>query len=205
MSFFDDDEFDEAALAQLDAIEASASQASQAAPIAIPAAPIAASSAAPGAAPAAAPVKFPDDGGALLSSLTKYYGFDSFRGEQEKIVRAVLAGRDAAAYWATGVGKSLCYQLPALHSQKMVVVVTPLISLMQDQVVKLNNTVGRGEREIAQFLGSMQSDSSVERRALAGEFLLLYVTPEKVLRKPWSARRLQLDPPPPGPAHLSCP
>jgi ATP-dependent DNA helicase RecQ/Werner syndrome ATP-dependent helicase len=92
----------------------------------------------------------------------------------------VLEGRDAAVFWATGNGKSLVYQVPALHTRKTAVVVTPLISLMQDQVNKLNATAGRGERVLAAFLGSAQRDSTVEPRALRGDFPLVYVSPEKL-------------------------
>jgi len=90
-------------------------------------------------------------------------------------------------FWATGKGKSLCYQIPALaaHSQmhpacrqeQVVIVVSPLISLMQDQVHKIN---GLGEDTLANYLGSGQTDTSVEARALKGEFCLLYITPEKL-------------------------
>ena len=73
--------------------------------------------------------------GALQATMRRCYGFDSFRTGQLGAVRAVLAGHDAAVFMATGSGKSLCYQLPALHAPgSTVVVVSPLISLMEDQV-----------------------------------------------------------------------
>tara|TARA_R110002050_G_scaffold152362_2_gene279794 strand:- start:192 stop:557 length:366 start_codon:yes stop_codon:yes gene_type:complete len=75
----------------------------------------------------------------------------------------LLVGRDVEVYWATGAGKSLVYQLPPLHTGKVALVCSPLISLMQDQCHRLNNTVGasRGNYHLACFLGSAQSDFQV--------------------------------------------
>jgi ATP-dependent DNA helicase RecQ len=73
----------------------------------------------------------------LLRILHSIFGLDDFRHGQEEIVRAVLEGRDVLAVMATGSGKSLCYQLPAVFAGKRCVVVSPLISLMNDQVAKL--------------------------------------------------------------------
>lgn len=74
-------------------------------------------------------------------------------------------------------GKSLCYQLPPLYLNQTAIVISPLISLMEDQVAKLN---GRSGIEIAAYLGSSQRNSTIETRALNGEFRLIYVTPEKL-------------------------
>ena len=106
---------------------------------------------------------------------------DKFRDGQSAVVQAALAGQDVAVFWATGRGKSICYQLPALHSGRTAIVVSPLISLMTDQVERLNNTVGRGERQVAAFLGSAQLDPTIERRALDGAFPLVYMSPEKLM------------------------
>eukprot|EP00039_Didymoeca_costata_P003136 m.65381 g.65381 ORF g.65381 m.65381 type:complete len:678 (+) comp11733_c0_seq1:140-2173(+) len=107
------------------------------------------------------------------------WGFSEFRGEQKKVCEAVLAGRDCCVYWATGQGKSLCYQVPGIASKKIVVVVSPLISLMEDQCVRLNNTLPGSH--VAAFLGSAQIDPNVEHEALElGLYNFVYITPEKI-------------------------
>lgn len=120
-----------------------------------------------------------NDTESLTKSLEHFFGHAQFRDGQEEVLKSVLSGRDTAVFWATGCGKSLCYQLPALHVQRMVVVVSPLISLMQDQVRRINFTAGRG-KPIATFLGSAQRNRDEEQRALRGEFKLVYVSPEKL-------------------------
>lgn len=116
----------------------------------------------------------------LESTLSKYFGHAKFRGGQLSVIQAAIVERkDSAVFWATGRGKSMCFQIPSLHTKKITLVVSPLISLMKDQVYKLNGL--RLGKDLATFLGSGQTDPSMERAALQGEYLLVYVTPEKLL------------------------
>ena len=116
----------------------------------------------------------------LLSALRRYWGYDSFRPLQERIVQSVTGGHDVAVVMPTGGGKSLCYQLPALVSGKTALVVSPLISLMQDQAAQL------AQMGIpAAVLNSAMDPSTrsgVMRDALRGEFRLLYLSPERLAR-----------------------
>ena len=121
-----------------------------------------------------------DDDARLLETLERRTGLTKFRPGQLDVVREASRGRDCCVYWSTGSGKSLPYQMVAYSSGKTTVVVSPLISLMQDQVTALNNTVGRGEREVAVFLGSAQIDARADARALEGAYEIVYCTPEKL-------------------------
>jgi ATP-dependent DNA helicase RecQ len=116
----------------------------------------------------------------LLAPLQRYWGYSSFRPLQERIVRSIIAGRDTCVVMPTGGGKSLCYQLPALMSQRTAVVISPLIALMQDQVAQL------GQMGIpAAVLNSSVDDeeqSQIMRRARDGAFRLLYLSPERLAR-----------------------
>lgn len=118
----------------------------------------------------------------LCDELKRYYGFDVFRDGQFELVMALLCNRDAVGIMATGQGKSICFQLPALVSGKVSVCISPLISLMQDQVLKLNASVGRIFRpsnpEVACFLGTGQE--SKEEGVRRGDYLFVYITPEKL-------------------------
>ena len=92
----------------------------------------------------------------LLTPLRRYWGYSTFRPLQERVVRSLLAGRDTCVVMPTGGGKSLCYQLPALVSERTAVVISPLIALMQDQAAQLaqmgipaavlNSTLSDGEQ-----------------------------------------------------------
>lgn len=116
---------------------------------------------------------------ALTRTLASHFGYNSYRPGQLPVIRCLLSSQDSAVFWATGSGKSLTYQIPPLHTNKIGIVISPLISLMQDQVAKLNG-MGKG-REVAAYLGSGQIDANVERKALNGEYNLVYLTPEKLL------------------------
>jgi ATP-dependent DNA helicase RecQ len=113
-------------------------------------------------------------------ALQRYWGYSSFRPRQEEIIRALSAGRDVCVVMPTGGGKSLCYQLPAaLAEGRTAVVISPLIALMQDQVAHLTQ-MGIP----AVFLNSATAAderSDLKRRIAAGEFRLLYLSPERVL------------------------
>lgn len=115
---------------------------------------------------------------AALAALRAHFGYDAFRPGQADVVGAVLAGRDALAVMPTGAGKSICYQVPAAVSPGFALVVSPLVSLMKDQVQALRE-VGIS----AAFLNSTllpHEHADIMRRALAGEFKLLYVAPERL-------------------------
>src|SRR4051812_19859342 len=117
----------------------------------------------------------------LYAALKRYWGYDSFRPMQERIIQSLLTGGDAAVVMPTGGGKSLCYQLPALVLGQTVVVISPLIALMQDQVAQL------GDMGIpAALLNSSQSideQRQVMRAATQGAFRLLYLSPERLARQ----------------------
>ncbi len=107
------------------------------------------------------------------------FGYQSFRGQQQAIVDAVVAGEDALVLMPTGGGKSLCYQIPALLRHGTAVVVSPLIALMADQVLALKQNGVKAE-----FLNSSldaEAALMVEQSLLAGELDLLYVAPERLL------------------------
>ena len=114
----------------------------------------------------------------LSESLRRVFGFDTFRNDQEGIVRALLAGRDVFAVMPTGGGKSLCYQLPACLMDGVGVVISPLISLMKDQV-----DAARANGMRAAFWNSTLTSaerSGVARALQAGQLDLLYVSPERL-------------------------
>jgi len=116
----------------------------------------------------------------LLAPLLRYWGYDSFRPLQEQIVRSLLGARDTCVVMPTGGGKSLCYQLPALVSGQTAIVISPLIALMQDQAAQLAQ-MGIPAAVLNSSLTSEQQ-SSVMRKARAGEYRLLYLSPERLAR-----------------------
>jgi ATP-dependent DNA helicase RecQ len=117
----------------------------------------------------------------LFTALQCYWGYESFRPMQEKIVRSLLGGHDVCVVMPTGGGKSLCYQLPAaLMDGKTAVVISPLIALMQDQSAQLAE-MGIAAAVLNSSLGAAEQ-SKVIRDACAGKFRLLYVSPERLAR-----------------------
>ena len=111
--------------------------------------------------------------------LKTVFGYDTFRPRQEEIIRRIIAGDDALVVMPTGGGKSLCYQLPALIRPGVAVVVSPLISLMQDQIDALLQV---GVRAAALNSGMTSGDRrDVERRLRSGALDLLYVAPERLM------------------------
>jgi ATP-dependent DNA helicase RecQ len=118
----------------------------------------------------------------LLGPLQKYWGYDAFRPLQENIVKSLLGGRDTCVVMPTGGGKSLCYQLPAaiLHD-KTVIVVSPLIALMQDQVAQLTQMGIPSALLNSTLAGDEQS--RVQRKAIEGAYRLLYLSPERLARE----------------------
>ncbi|OEG62995.1 MAG: ATP-dependent DNA helicase RecQ [Halanaerobium sp. MDAL1] len=110
--------------------------------------------------------------------LNKYYGYSSFRKGQQELIENIIAGRDTVAVMPTGSGKSLCYQIPALIFEGLTIVISPLISLMKDQVDALKEMGIK-----ATFINSSIANQELEMRieaAAAGEYKLLYVAPERL-------------------------
>jgi ATP-dependent DNA helicase RecQ len=117
----------------------------------------------------------------IFAALQRYWGYESFRPLQERIVGSILEGRDACVVMPTGGGKSLCYQLPAaMLTAQTVIVVSPLIALMQDQMAQLTQ-MGIAA---AVLNSAMPQDlqAQIIHKAAAGEFRLLYLSPERLAR-----------------------
>ncbi|KAL3516063.1 hypothetical protein ACH5RR_022965 [Cinchona calisaya] len=114
---------------------------------------------------------------AVKKILHEHFGYSSLKPFQKEALAAWLAHKDSLVLAATGSGKSLCFQIPAVLTGKVVVVISPLISLMHDQCLKLAK-----HGVSACFLGSGQIDRSVEEKAMSGMYGIIYVCPETVLR-----------------------
>jgi ATP-dependent DNA helicase RecQ len=124
----------------------------------------------------------------LLGTLKKHFGYDQFRPLQEQIIREALAGRDVFVLMPTGGGKSLCFQLPALLRDGLTIVVSPLISLMKDQVDALRTT-----GVAATYLNSTldREEAKTRWRGLQrGEYRMLYVAPERLMLDTFLERAL---------------
>ena len=120
----------------------------------------------------------------LTDTLKKYFGFDTFKGEQEQIIRNLWGGNDTFVLLPTGGGKSLCYQLPSLVMEGVAIVISPLIALMKNQVDAMRHY---GEEDgVAHFLNSSLNKSAIDQvksDILAGKTKLLYVAPESLTKE----------------------
>ena len=120
----------------------------------------------------------------LKQSLLKYFGFDSFKGEQEKVISSLLSGKNTFVIMPTGGGKSLCYQLPALICEGTSIVVSPLIALMKNQVDAIRQVSDNDG--VAHFLNSSLNKgeiTKVKNDVISGVTKLLYVAPESLTKK----------------------
>jgi ATP-dependent DNA helicase RecQ len=120
----------------------------------------------------------------ILDTLKSFFGFDGFKGNQEKIIKNLLNGNDTFVIMPTGGGKSLCYQLPALVSEGTAIVVSPLIALMKNQVDAIRGF--SNENGIAHFLNSSLNKSDitqVKKDVLSGKTKLLYIAPETLTKE----------------------
>ena len=120
----------------------------------------------------------------LTEFLKRYFGFDSFKGEQEAIIRNVLSGNNTFVLMPTGGGKSLCYQLPALLMEGTAIVVSPLIALMKNQVDAIRMV--SEDDGIAHFINSQLNKSEVDKvkdDVRKGRTKLLYLAPESLTKE----------------------
>ncbi len=120
----------------------------------------------------------------LLDALREHFGFDSFKGNQEKIIKSILSGKDTFVIMPTGGGKSLCYQLPALMSPGVALIVSPLIALMKNQVDLVRSYSSKDN--VAHFLNSTLTKAQIKKvRAdlLSGKTKMLYVAPETLTKQ----------------------
>ena len=120
----------------------------------------------------------------LHKSLQEYFGFDKFKDNQEKIIESLLAGRDTFVIMPTGGGKSLCYQLPAMVSEGVAIIVSPLIALMKNQVDLVRGYSSNDE--VAHFLNSTLTKKEIKEvhdDLLTGKTKMLYVAPETLTKQ----------------------
>ena len=120
----------------------------------------------------------------LTDTLKKYFGFDTFKGEQERIIRSLLDGNDTFVLLPTGGGKSLCYQLPSLIMDGVAIVISPLIALMKNQVDAMRHY--SEDDSVAHFLNSSLNKSAIDQvksDILNGKTKLLYVAPESLTKE----------------------
>ncbi|HEX7847262.1 MAG TPA: DNA helicase RecQ [Chitinophagaceae bacterium] len=120
----------------------------------------------------------------LHEALQEYFGFDKFKGTQEKVIESLLAGHDTFVIMPTGGGKSLCYQLPAMVSEGVAIIVSPLIALMKNQVDLVRGYSSNDE--VAHFLNSTLNKKEIKEvhdDLLSGKTKMLYVAPETLTKQ----------------------
>src|SRR5690349_5039058 len=120
----------------------------------------------------------------LHEALQEHFGFNKFKGTQEKVIESLLAGRDTFVIMPTGGGKSLCYQLPAMVSEGVAIIVSPLIALMKNQVDLVRGYSSNDE--VAHFLSSTLSKKEIKEvhdDLLTGKTKMLYVAPETLTKQ----------------------
>ena len=120
----------------------------------------------------------------LTDTLKKYFGFDTFKGDQEQIIRNLLDGNDTFVLMPTGGGKSLCYQLPSLVMEGVAIVISPLIALMKNQVDAMRHY--SEDDAVAHFMNSSLNKSAIDQvksDILSGKTKLLYVAPESLTKE----------------------
>lgn len=127
----------------------------------------------------------------MKTLLKKYFGYDEFRPLQEEIIENVISGKDTFVLMPTGGGKSLCYQLPALHFQGLTLVISPLIALMKDQVDSLNVN-GIPAAYINSSLNSSEINE-IQRKITLREIKILYIAPERLAQTYFEDYLLSLD------------
>ena len=118
----------------------------------------------------------------LTEALKKYFGFDKFKGDQERIIQNLMDGKDTFVLMPTGGGKSLCYQLPSLIMDGTAIVISPLIALMKNQVDVISSM---SEEGTAHYLNSSLNKAAIDQvkeDVKAGRTKLLYVAPESLTK-----------------------
>ena len=120
----------------------------------------------------------------LNAELKKYFGFDTFKGSQEAIIRNILDGKDTFVLMPTGGGKSLCYQLPALIQEGTAIIISPLIALMKNQVDAIRGY--STDNGVAHFLNSSLNKQAIQQvrdDVASGKTKMLYVAPESLTKE----------------------
>ena len=126
----------------------------------------------------------------LENALQHYFGYNTFRPGQREIIEALLDGQDVVAILPTGMGKSLCYQLPGYLFSKPVLIISPLLSLMQDQVDQLKQ---RGEKRVVALNSFLTPDQKRYALHYLHEYRFIFVSPEMLLQPQVKARIEQME------------